>query len=82
MLRYCKNNPYVDGIVTSSDKITFELIRAAKKLNIRIPDKVKIIGINGSIDSEWAGPSFMQMESCSEENGKNSVATIKEKNKK
>ena len=34
--------PYIDGIVTSSDKITFELIRAAK-LNIRIPDKLKII---------------------------------------
>ncbi len=74
--------PYIDGIVTSSDKITFELIRAAKKLNIRIPDKLKIIGLNGSIDSEWAGPSFMQMESCIEENGKIALQQLKGKIKK
>ena len=70
--------PYIDGIVTSSDKITFELIRAAK-LNIRIPDKLKIIGLNGSIDSEWAGPSFMQMESCIEENGRIALQQLKGK---
>ncbi|MFH3639778.1 substrate-binding domain-containing protein, partial [Acinetobacter baumannii] len=44
-----RNNPYIDGIVTESDKVTFELIQAAKNLNIRIPDKLKIIGLNGSI---------------------------------
>ncbi|MGE6538460.1 LacI family DNA-binding transcriptional regulator [Bacillus luti] len=65
-----QRHPYIDGIVTSSDKVTFELIRAAKKLNIRIPDKLRIIGLNGSIDSEWVGLSFMKIESCIEENGK------------
>ncbi len=40
---------------------------------------MKIIGINGSIDSEWAGPSFMQMESCSEENGKIALQQLKRK---
>ncbi|WP_242240263.1 LacI family DNA-binding transcriptional regulator [Bacillus cereus group sp. BfR-BA-01309] len=74
--------PYIDGIVTSSDKITFELMRAAKNLNIRIPDKLRIIGLNGSIDSEWTGPSFMQMESCVEENGKIALQQLKGKIKK
>ncbi|MES5956569.1 LacI family DNA-binding transcriptional regulator [Bacillus fungorum] len=74
--------PYIDGIVTSSDKITFALIRAAKNLNIRIPDKLKIIGLNGSIDSEWIGPSFMKIESCVEENGKIALQQLKGKIKK
>jgi len=74
--------PYIDGIVTSSDKITFELIRAAKKLNIRIPDKLRMIGLNGSIDSEWTGSSFIQMESCIEENGKIAMQQLKGKIKK
>ena len=73
-----QNNPYVDGIVTSSDKVTFELIRAAK-LNIRIPDKVKIIGMNGSVDSEWIGPSLMKIESYVEENGKIALQQLKGK---
>ncbi|WP_242253901.1 LacI family DNA-binding transcriptional regulator [Bacillus cereus group sp. BfR-BA-01379] len=74
--------PYIDGIVTSSDKVTFALMRAAKNLNIRIPDKLKIIGLNGSIDSEWIGPSFMKIESCVEENGKIALQQLKEKIKK
>ncbi|MGF9765807.1 LacI family DNA-binding transcriptional regulator [Bacillus albus] len=74
--------PYIDGIVTSSDKITFELIRAAKNLNISISDKLKIIGLNGSIDSEWVGPSFLQIESCVEENGKIALQQLKRKIKK
>jgi len=74
--------PYIDGIVTSSDKITVELIRAAKNLNIRIPDKLKIIGLNGSIGSEWIGPSLMKIESCVEENGKIALQQLKGKIKK
>ncbi|MBJ8057164.1 LacI family transcriptional regulator [Bacillus cereus] len=77
-----QNNPYIDGIVTSSDKITFELIRAAKNLNICIPNKLKIIGLNGSIDSEWIGPSLMKIESCVEENGKIALQQLKGKIKK
>ncbi|ADK06674.1 TPA: LacI family DNA-binding transcriptional regulator [Bacillus anthracis] len=77
-----RNNPYIDGIVTGSDKVTFELIQAAKHLNIRIPDKLKIIGLNGSIDSEWIGPSFMKIESCIEENGEIALQQLKEKIKK
>ena len=71
--------PYIDGIVTASDKVTFELIRAAKNLNIRIPNKLKIIGLNGSIDSEWVGPSFLKIESCIEENGKIALQQLKGK---
>ncbi|PDZ45119.1 LacI family DNA-binding transcriptional regulator [Bacillus wiedmannii] len=74
--------PYIDGIVTSSEKVTFELIQAAKNFNIRIPDKLKIIGPNGSIDSEWIGPSLMKIESCAEENGKIALQQLKEKIKK
>ncbi|MCU4987661.1 LacI family transcriptional regulator [Bacillus cereus] len=77
-----QNNPYIDGIVTSSDKITFELIRAAKNLNICIPNKLEIIGLNGSIDSEWIGPSLMKIESCVEENGKIALQQLKGKIKK
>ena len=74
--------PYIDGIVTASDKVTFELIRAAKNLNIRIPNKLKIIGLNGSIDSEWVGPSFLKIESCIEENGKIALQQLKGEIKK
>ncbi|TPV44151.1 LacI family DNA-binding transcriptional regulator [Bacillus dicomae] len=74
--------PYIDGIVTLSDKVTFELIRAAKNLNIRIPDKLKIIGLNGSIDSEWIGPSLMKIEGFVEENGKIALQQLKGKIKK
>ncbi|OOZ86107.1 LacI family DNA-binding transcriptional regulator [Bacillus cereus] len=74
--------PYIDGIVTSSDKITFELIRAAKNLNISISDKLKIIGLNGSIDSEWIGAPFMKIESCIEEKGKIALQQLKGKIKK
>ncbi|HDR6308573.1 TPA: LacI family DNA-binding transcriptional regulator [Bacillus cereus] len=81
-ITFLQTYPYIDGIVTSSDKVTFELIRAAKSLNIRIPDKLKIIGPNGGIDSEWIGPSLMKIESCVEENGKIALQQLKGKIKK
>ncbi|MDJ1475901.1 LacI family DNA-binding transcriptional regulator [Bacillus sp. LS15-K4] len=81
-ITFLQTYPYIDGIVTSSEKVTFELIQAAKNLNIRIPDKLKIIGPNGSIDSEWIGPSLMKIESCAEENGKIALQQLKEKIKK
>lgn len=74
--------PYIDGIVTSSDKSTVELIRAAKILNIHIPDKLKIIGLNGSIESEWIGPSLPEFESCVEDRGKIAFQQLKRKIKK
>jgi DNA-binding LacI/PurR family transcriptional regulator len=74
--------PYIDGIVTSSDKSTVELIRAAKILNIHIPDKLKIIGLNGSIESEWVGPSLPEVESCVEDSGKIAFQQLKRKIKK
>ncbi|MBS9804362.1 LacI family DNA-binding transcriptional regulator [Bacillus cereus] len=74
--------PYIDGIVTSSDKSTVELIRAAKILNIHIPDKLKIIGLNGSIESEWIGPSLPEFESCVEDSGKIAFQQLKRKIKK
>ncbi|HDR4722923.1 LacI family DNA-binding transcriptional regulator [Bacillus cereus group sp. Sample62] len=81
-ITFLQTYPYIDGIVTSSEKVTFELIQAAKNFNIRIPDKLKIIGPNGSIDSEWIGPSLMKFESCAEENGKIALQQLKEKIKK
>ncbi|KAB2444586.1 LacI family DNA-binding transcriptional regulator [Bacillus luti] len=64
-----QNHPYIDGIVISSDKIAIELIRAAKFLNIHIPDKLQIVGPNGNIECGWIGPSLPIMESDVEENG-------------
>lgn len=81
-ITFLQTYPYIDGIVTSSEKVTFELIQAAKNFNIRIPDKLKIIGPNGSIDNEWIGPSLMKFESCAEENGKIALQQLKEKIKK
>ncbi|PRT06160.1 LacI family DNA-binding transcriptional regulator [Bacillus wiedmannii] len=81
-ITFLQTYPYIDGIVTSSEKVTFELIQAAKNFNIRIPDKLKIIGPNGSIDSEWIGSSLMKIESCAEENGKIALQQLKEKIKK
>ncbi|MGE7880991.1 LacI family DNA-binding transcriptional regulator [Bacillus sp. NPDC094077] len=77
-----QNHPYIDGIVTSSDKIAIELIRAAKFLNIHIPDKLKIIGPNGSIECEWIGPSLPAIESDFEEKGKIAFQQLKRKIKK
>ncbi|AYF08122.1 MULTISPECIES: LacI family DNA-binding transcriptional regulator [Bacillus] len=74
--------PYIDGIVTSSDKVTFELMRAAKNLNICIPDKLKITGLNGSVDSEWIGPPLIKIESYDEENGKIALQQLKGKIKR
>ena len=65
-----QNHPYIDGIVISSDTIAIELIRAAKVLNIPIPDKLQIIGPNGSIECGWIGPSLPTIERYVEENGK------------
>lgn len=81
-ITFLQTYPYIDGIVTSSEKVTFELIQAAKNFNIHIPDKLKIIGPNGSIDSEWIGSSLMKIESCAEENGKIALQQLKEKIKK
>ncbi|EEL80619.1 hypothetical protein bcere0028_38010 [Bacillus cereus AH1271] len=74
--------PYIDGIVTSSDKVTFELMRAAKNLNICIPDKLKITGLNGSVASEWIGPPLIKIESYDEENGKIALQQLKGKIKR
>ncbi|WP_341519096.1 LacI family DNA-binding transcriptional regulator [Bacillus paramobilis] len=74
--------PYIDGIVTSSDKVTFELMRAAKNLNICIQDKLKITGLNGSVDSEWIGPPLIKIESYDEENGKIALQQLKGKIKR
>ena len=41
-----QNNPYVDGIVASSE-IAIELIRSARFLNIHIPDKLKLLDRTG-----------------------------------
>ncbi|WP_144612772.1 LacI family DNA-binding transcriptional regulator [Bacillus cereus] len=81
-ITFLQTYPYIDGIVTSSEKVTFELIQAAKNLNIRIPDRLKVIGLNGRVDSEWIGPSLMKIESCVEENGEIALQQLKGKIKK
>ncbi|MGH1283239.1 LacI family DNA-binding transcriptional regulator [Bacillus toyonensis] len=77
-----QTHPYIDGIVTSSDKIATELIRAAKFLNIHIPEKLKIIGPNGSIECEWIGPSLPAIENYVEEEAKIAFQQLKGKMKK
>ncbi|WP_433770589.1 LacI family DNA-binding transcriptional regulator [Bacillus wiedmannii] len=77
-----QNHPYIDGIVVSSDKIAIELIRAAKFLKIHIPDKLKIIGPNGSIECEWIGPSLPVIENHVEEEAKIAFQQLKGKIKK
>lgn len=85
-ITFVQNHPYIDGIVTLSDKVVMELIRAAKTLHIHIPDKLQIIGPNGSIECEWIGPSLPTIESDVEEKGKIAfqqlIEKIKEKQKK
>ncbi len=77
-----QNNPYVDGIVASSDQIAIELIRSARFLNIHIPDKLKIVGPNGSIECEWIGSSLPTIESYVKDNGKVAFQQLKGKIKK
>ncbi|WP_242212169.1 LacI family DNA-binding transcriptional regulator [Bacillus cereus group sp. BfR-BA-01383] len=77
-----QNHPYIDGIVVSSDKVAIELIRAAKFLKIHIPDKLKIIGPNGSIECEWIGPSLPAIENYVEEEAKIAFQQLKGKIKK
>lgn len=77
-----QNNPYIDGIVASSDQIAIELIRSARFLNIHIPDKLKIIGPNGSMECEWIAPSLPAIESYVEDNGKIAFQQLKGKIKK
>lgn len=77
-----QNHPYIDGIVVSSDKVAIELIRAAKFLKIHIPDKLKIIGPNGSIECEWIGSSLPAIENYVEEEAKIAFQQLKGKIKK
>ncbi|PFJ17035.1 LacI family transcriptional regulator [Bacillus cereus] len=77
-----QNHPYIDGIVTLSDKIVIEFIRAANFLNIHIPDKLRIIGPNRSVECGWIVPSLPTIESDVEENGKIAFQQLKRKIKK
>ncbi|PEC23361.1 LacI family DNA-binding transcriptional regulator [Bacillus cereus] len=77
-----QNHPYIDGIVVSSDKVAIELIRAAKFLKIHIPDKLKIIGPNGSIECECIGSSLPAIENYVEEEAKIAFQQLKGKIKK
>ncbi|PEA91716.1 LacI family DNA-binding transcriptional regulator [Bacillus thuringiensis] len=77
-----RNNPYIDGIVTSSDQIAIELIRSARFVNIHVPDKLKIVGPNGSIECEWIGSSLPAIESYVKDNGKVAFQQLKGKIKK
>ena len=73
-----QNNPYVDGIVASSIA-AIELIRSARFLNIHIPDKLKIVAPNGSIECEWIGSSLPTIESYVKDNGKVAFQQLKGK---
>ncbi|MEA1008656.1 MULTISPECIES: LacI family DNA-binding transcriptional regulator [Bacillus cereus group] len=77
-----QNHPYIDGIVVSSDRVAIELIRAAKSLNIHIPDKLKIIGPNGSIECECIGLSLPVIENYVEEEAEIAFQQLKGKIKK
>ncbi|WP_242219037.1 LacI family DNA-binding transcriptional regulator [Bacillus cereus group sp. BfR-BA-01380] len=50
--------PYIDGIVTCSDTAGIDFIRAAQKLHISIPERLQVIGLNGTVQGEWSTPSL------------------------
>ena len=46
MERLLQENPDTDGIFVSSDLIAAQLLQVCKKLNISVPEKLKIVGFD------------------------------------
>ncbi|HOK04531.1 MAG TPA: substrate-binding domain-containing protein [Victivallales bacterium] len=65
----------VDGILTFADHIALYPIRAAKKAGRRIPEDLRIVGIDGQQLSEIHTPSLTTLRQPTEEIGKRALET-------
>ena len=46
-----KNNISIDGVFAITDRYAFDFINKLKKVNVRVPDDVQVIGFDGSRSS-------------------------------
>lgn len=50
-----RNNPDIDGVFCSSDEIALAMLKAARELDISIPDQLKIVGYDGTKLARFLG---------------------------
>lgn len=53
-----KENPKVDGIFASSDLIAAQVIQVARKMNIQVPDQLKIVGFDDVSIASLVSPTI------------------------
>jgi len=61
-LRVCKDNPEIDGIICSEDRIAAAVLRALHELRVDVPEQVSVIGINNSDLAEMCNPTLTSLD--------------------
>ena len=77
-----RKHPYIDGIVTCSDTVGIDFIRAAQRLHISIPERLQVIGLNGTVQGEWSTPSLTTIAQPITSVGKDAIHKLIAKIKK
>ncbi len=57
-----KEHPEVDGIICAEDPIAASALRALRDMQIAVPDRVGVIGINNSTVAEFCNPSLTSLD--------------------
>lgn len=77
----CKH-PYIDGIVAQNDQIASGAMRAARNLGLSIPKRLQVIGLEGTLQSEWMTPPLTTIAQPLEDRCAFAIQLLMEKVKK
>ncbi|MFI3329720.1 MAG: LacI family DNA-binding transcriptional regulator [bacterium] len=60
--KHLENNPQIDGIFATSDRLAIVAISALNKLNRKIPDECKIIGFDNTYFASYTNPPLTSIQ--------------------
>jgi DNA-binding LacI/PurR family transcriptional regulator len=65
-----KEDSSIDGVVCTNDGVALGILKAAEKLNLKVPEDIKIVGFDNSSISQYSNPPITSVELNSDEIGK------------
>ncbi|MBK5200752.1 MAG: LacI family DNA-binding transcriptional regulator [Spirochaetaceae bacterium] len=77
-----KEDPSIDSVVCTNDGVALGVLKAAEKLNLSVPEDIKIIGFDNSSISQYSNPPITSVDINSDEIGKIAVDMLLSKTKK
>lgn len=76
MTNFIKKNPDIDGIFAVNDNIAIRVMNALKKVHIRIPEDVKIIGFDGIPQGKNTSPTLSTIEQNTDDIASTAVQSL------